>query len=122
MTAKPRVLVCGDRWWKDLKAITAVLAEYPPDTIVIHGGAAGADYFAGVAASRLGLACEVYRADWDKYGRAAGPVRNSLMLSHGLPTEVHAFHDNLDQSKGTKDMVQKARRAGVPVTVHTYQN
>ena len=117
--SNPRVLVCGDRWWTSLKAIADVLAEYPPGTVVIHGAAAGADYFAGVAAAKLGFKVEPYPADWDKYGRAAGPVRNSLMLSHGKPTEVHAFHEHIEQSTGTKDMVAKARRAGLLVTVHT---
>jgi hypothetical protein len=42
------------------------------------------------------------------------------MLSQGKPTEVHAFHNDLGHSKGTKDMVEKAERAGIPVTVHTW--
>lgn len=117
-----RVLICGDRWWKNLAAITDVLAQYPPGTVVIHGAAAGADYFAGVAATRLGFKVETYPADWTKYGRAAGPIRNTQMLSQGKPDEVHAFHDNIDMSKGTRDMVFKARAAGVPTVVHTMEN
>lgn len=120
-STKQRVLVCGDRFWKGgIAPISAVLEKYPAGTVVIHGAAAGADYFAGIAAERLGFEVEPYPADWDKYGRAAGPVRNSLMLSQGRPTEVHAFHNDFEHSKGTKDMVQKARRAGIPVTVHTW--
>jgi hypothetical protein len=42
------------------------------------------------------------------------------MLNEGQPDEVHAFHNNIAASHGTKDMVRQAREAGVPVTIHTW--
>jgi hypothetical protein len=55
-----------------------------------------------------------YPADWGHYKQGAGPVRNQQMLDEGHPTLVLAFHDSLQKdSKGTKDMVERADKAGV---------
>jgi len=56
-----------------------------------------------------------FPARWDLYGRAAGPLRNSQMLKEGKPNLVIAFHDNLDSSKGTKDMVNKSLKDNIEV-------
>jgi hypothetical protein len=50
------------------------------------------------------------KADWRKYGAAAGPIRNQRMLE-GPPDIVVAFAGG----KGTADMVQRARAAGIAV-------
>lgn len=57
-------------------------------------------------------------ADWNKYGKVAGPIRNSEMLKlHPDIDLVLAFHDDLSESKGTRDMVHKAQKAGIEVWV-----
>jgi hypothetical protein len=118
MSAK-RILICGGRDWTDPRPIVALLAPLRgTDTVVIHGAARGADSIAAGIAKDLGLGVDPYPADWTRHGKAAGPIRNTQMLAEGQPTEVHAFHANIAQSKGTKDMVAKARRAGIPVVVH----
>jgi hypothetical protein len=114
-----RILICGDRNWTELGPIRELLKTLPNDTIVIHGNAQGADLAAAVMAEAYGLTIEAYPADWGRYGRAAGPIRNQQMLDEGQPEHVHAFHSNIDKSKGTKDMVKRARLAGIPVTIHT---
>lgn len=58
-----------------------------------------------------------FPADWNRYGRAAGPIRNRQMLTEGKPDLVVAFHDDIESSKGTKDMVTIAEKAGVYVYV-----
>jgi len=60
-----------------------------------------------------------FPAHWDEYGRAAGPIRNRQMLDKGWADAVVAFHLNLDESKGTADMVREARKRGLPVWVCT---
>mgnify|MGYP001570460813 CR=1 FL=1 len=113
-----RVLVCGSRDWTDPEPILRELRALPPgEVVVIHGAAQGADTIAGVAARHLQFRVEVYPADWKRYGRAAGPIRNRQMLLVGRPDVVLAFHRDIDASSGTKDMVRQARRAGVPVRV-----
>lgn len=107
-----RLLVCGSRYWIPLNPVKRELKRLRP-TVVIHGGANGADYLAGEAAKQLGIPVEMYRAEWDLYGRSAGPIRNRKMLKEGKPDLVLAFHENIKRSKGTADMLAIAKKAGV---------
>lgn len=118
-----RILVCGDRHWDNRAAIAAKLRAYANIWVgsvegltIIEGGANGADTLAGEVARGLGLELEVYEAEWKKYGRAAGPIRNAAMLASGVDL-VLAFHHDLEASKGTANMVRLATRAGVPVVI-----
>lgn len=106
-----RVLVCGGRDFSDGHAIRAVLRDLDP-TLVITGGATGADATADRVAESLGIARAVFPANWTGDGRAAGPIRNARMLAEGRPDLVVAFPGG----RGTADMLAKAERAGVPVT------
>ncbi len=109
------VLFCGSRDWTAVVPIRHAVAALPAGTVVIHGGARGADTIAGQEAKRRGLEVRVYPALWKKHGRAAGPMRNQQMLDEGKPSEVYAFRRADKPSVGTRDMVQRARSAGVPV-------
>jgi predicted Rossmann-fold nucleotide-binding protein len=80
-------------------------------TVVITGGARGADKHAKSFALEEGLETEVYKPDWKAHGKAAGPIRNAKMLADGKPDLVVAFPGG----RGTADMVSKARAAGVEV-------
>ena len=113
------VLVCGDREWKGYREIHARLSLLPRDTLVIHGAARGADTEAAQVAFDLGFDVIAYPAKWHLYRRAAGPIRNREMLDVG-PDLVIAFHDYLENSKGTKDCVTEARKRGIPVEVITH--
>ena len=117
--SEQRILVCGSRTWSDMEALRTVLDPRPDDGVVlIHGGARGADRLAGEYAAGRGWPVEVYPADWNRHGKAAGPIRNKQMLDEGHPTEVIAFTDKpLYESRGTADMVRRATRAGIPVFV-----
>jgi len=118
------ILVTGDRHWTDVAAIgaafDAVASSLPPDAppSILHGGARGADRIAGAVAAARGWHVDVVPARWDLYGRAAGPIRNGDMLLR-RPDLVLAFHPDLRTSRGTADMVRKARAAGVRVVVIT---
>lgn len=114
VTRSFRILVCGDRNWADGKRIKQVLeamsADY--DLTIVDGAANGADSLASEAAKELGLKNERYPAAWKQLGKRAGPIRNQEMLDSGVDM-VLAFHPNLDESKGTRDMVARARKKGV---------
>lgn len=84
--------------------------------IVIQGGARGADRLAGQIAAAFGIDCIEVPAEWDRYGRGAGPKRNQKMLEME-PNLVLAFHEQMDLGKGTRDMVTRARKAGIDVEV-----
>ena len=111
-----RLLICGDRDWWDKSLIEQYIILYKP-SVIIEGNARGADRMAGEAAKEFGIELEVYPADWNTYGKAAGPIRNTQMLKEGKPDKVLAFHDDIEASKGTKNMVTQARKAGIPVEV-----
>ena len=112
-----RVLVCGDRNWTDRGVIHRQLKKLPADTIIIEGEAEGADLIARSVAEELGFTVEPYPALWYVYGRGAGPVRNKQMLDKGKPDLVLAFHDNIEESRGTKDMVMQAAKRGIETIV-----
>lgn len=103
-------------------AILATWTQFPEDEefVVISGGARGADTHARKACEKHGIDFIEFPAQWDKFGRSAGPIRNQQMLLEGRPTHGLAFHQDLEKSKGTKDMVQRLKRNGVAVTVINY--
>ena len=116
--AKLRILVCGDRNWTDRQMIRDVLAIYELfDVEIIDGMAPGADTLAHEVAEDWDMLTRRFRAEWDKHGKAAGPIRNQKQLDEGKPHIVLAFHRNIAKSKGTKDMVNRARKAGIPTCI-----
>lgn len=107
-----RVLVCGGRGFYDWRLLEKTLGELEI-TDVIHGAASGADMLAHQWAFYNTIRMHPYPADWEKYGKAAGPLRNKQMLDEGKPDLVVAFIG--PGSKGTRNMVDQAKKAGVPV-------
>jgi hypothetical protein len=119
-----KILVCGGREYLDGGAVNKYLtnlieSEYflSPITAVIHGGAKGADSLAGEWAKANGITQEVFKPDWNRFGKAAGFIRNSEMLKDGKPDLVVAFPGG----RGTAMMVDIARRAGVQVKIYSEQ-
>ena len=110
-----RILICGDRHYADTDKVKAYVDTLPQNTIVIHGGAKGADSIAGQCAINRELEVWKFTADWQRYGRGAGVIRNKQMLEMGQPDLVVYFHPNISASKGTKNMAKIAQQSGVPV-------
>lgn len=109
-----RVLICGGRNFTDMPLLVRALdivAAFVPITHVIQGGALGADCLGQMYAENRKIPVTTFRADWRKHGRAAGPIRNQIMLDEGKPDFVIAFPGG----RGTADMVERARKAGIPV-------
>jgi hypothetical protein len=112
-----RVLVCGGRTFRDRAMVFAALDclhGATPIGCIIEGGAKGADTFAREWARSRSVAVktfEVTKAEWDRLGLAAGPIRNARMLSDGEPDLCLAFPGN----RGTADMVRRCQAAGVEV-------
>ncbi len=112
-----RVLCCGDRNWTSYEIVRRELEKLNNNTIIIEGCAIGADSISGYVARTLNYPILEFPADWNKYGRAAGPIRNKQMLVEGKPDLVLAFHNDIENSKGTKNMVDIARKTGVKVII-----
>jgi len=117
-----RVIVCGDRKWKDRKRLFSVLTDLHntigPFHLIIEGEADGADKMSAEWANKWGVPVSQHPAEWDKYGRKAGPIRNNEMLKN-YPDKVIAFHNDIGNSKGTRDMINKARKARIGVILVT---
>jgi len=109
------VLICGDRYWNDKELLSQHLNRFVnTSTLFISGGCSGADLLAEKYANEYNIPIKVYYANWSKYGRAAGPIRNDEMLKEN-PNLVIAFHSHLEQSKGTADTIKKALAKNIPV-------
>lgn len=94
-------------------AILAVLCSLPTgvsnvDTIV-SGGATGADALGEMVGNALSMTIEVHEADWDRYGKSAGPRRNKVMVESGLDYAVKC-----PGGRGTAHMTNLLLKAGVP--------
>lgn len=113
---KIRVLVTGSRWWPDNGTVERELREYAvPGNVLIHGGCpTGADAIADRYWRSQWLPIEVYPAEWQKYGKSAGPVRNQAMVN-SKPDIVIGFL--LHGSKGTADCLRRARGAHITTRV-----
>jgi hypothetical protein len=136
-----RILITGSRKWNDIKTISDALKEVastdrqaalrveeyvtngapistPPDLshiTVVHGGADGADALAGELAKILGMNVEVHPAQWDIYGRGAGPLRNQAMVDKGADICLGFV---MPDSRGTADCLKRAKKAGIPTQIY----
>ena len=122
------VVISGSRDWgtdaseetERLKALVVeALKPYPPDShYIVHGGCQGVDYTAGAVAKALGYQVKVYHADWARYKKPAGPIRNREMVDKEQPVVVLLVHPDLAQSKGTKDMLRYVTKKGIPFSLY----
>ncbi len=117
MDKPKRLLVCGGRDFGnvlgDLELLYDFLDQFTREhevEVIIHGAAPGADYLAGKYAELCCIPVAVYPADWDRYGKAAGMIRNRRMLLEGKPTDGAATPGG----RGTAGMVGLLRGAHVP--------
>ena len=110
-----RILVCGGRDYKDRERVFKVLDGLhclSKVTEVIQGGARGADTLAKEWALKNEVPQIEVKADWEKHGLSAGPIRNVEMIKYS-PRMVIAFPGG----RGTEHMVSTARKYNIPVQV-----
>jgi hypothetical protein len=108
-----RLAIVGSREWKRLDWIDAFVDYLASGTVVITGGARGVDKTAEKSALAKGLEVRVFPADWDKYGKGAGFIRNQQIVD--ACDAVVAFWDG--ESNGTKDTLKKASAAKKPTFI-----
>lgn len=104
---------------KKRESIRIQLVEHgldPTRDVIMHGDAEGADKIGGSVAEKLGFKVVAVAADWHKFGKRAGPIRNQKMLNE-KPDLCLAFHVDIKNSRGTRDMVERCQQAGIPVEV-----
>lgn len=114
------VIVTGGRDFVPDKSDLALLAAHTKGhVLLIHGNAEGADKWAAgyVSKNNPKAYIRAFDPEWDKYGKAAGNIRNRQMIEYAIdhsPIEnitVLAFRGD----KGTKDMVSKCLKRGLIV-------
>lgn len=123
-----RVLVTGGRDFKDGAMVRLALSQVPVGATLVHGAATGADSLAAAQWEAWGHETEAHPADWEApcrptcmpghrrprgggtYCPAAGVYRNEEMLNTGV-----AFLIAFPGGRGTGDMVERCKAAGVPV-------
>jgi hypothetical protein len=122
-----RLLVFGSRSWTDEFMVGVVLQGFlfvsqaiGEKLTVIDGKARGADSIAGAWYGTVheDVQHERYAADWNRYGNAAGPIRNGVMLAEGKPDIAVGFVEGLlpdgrPNSRGSKDMYERLLKAGI---------
>lgn len=115
-------IVCGGRHFDDEELLTKTLDKYYKKKgnghlKIVSGHASGADVLAEHWAKMHAVPLIVIPADWNKYGRAAGPIRNREMLGfiirESKNPEIIAFWDG--KSRGTKNMISQGEKVGVNV-------
>jgi hypothetical protein len=106
-----RVLVCGGRQYSDRHTLFSVLdvihQEFGIDRI-INGAATGADDLSTEWAKTRKVPFQLYSAEWKKYRRSAGMIRNQLMYKDSEPDMVVAFPGGV----GTANMVDIVVKSG----------
>lgn len=110
---KIKVLICGDRNWNNFKLIEDFILTLPKDTTIIEGNCRGADKISGFLARKHGLKVITVPAEWTLYGKRAGPIRNKEMINMFNPDLVVAFHNHIEDSKGTKNMMEQTIKAKI---------
>lgn len=121
-----KLLVCGGRDFRDADSLAVCL-----EAATLHGGCTeiicgydpnnsrfqGADQLAYEWATECGLPCRTFPADWGKYGRAAGPIRNQQMAEDGPDECLATPRANGQWGRGTLDMMRRCN--GLGIRIHT---
>jgi type III secretion system FlhB-like substrate exporter len=87
-------------------------------SVIVSGTAKGADQLGESWAENNGVPIERYPADWNKFGRAAGPIRNKQMAQNA--EALIALWDG--KSSGTKNMIELAKTYGLKVYVRIFED
>ena len=122
---KYRVVVCGGLSFTDQETCFTSLdriLDGKEDIEIVSGHARGADALGEKYAMMHSLELTVFKADWKRYGRGAGPIRNKQMVDyakaeHGI---VVAFWNGT--SRGTRNTIELARKAGLEIHIISYES
>lgn len=110
------IAIVGSRGFDEYEVLEeSILSLFQPDQInkIISGGAIGTDTLAEQFSSKHNVQIEVIKPEWNKYGRAAGPIRNKEIMKAADFAIV--FWDG--SSKGTLNDLKICYKQGISHTV-----
>lgn len=111
-----KVIVAGSRSITDEKLVHKfidMINEKIEITEIVSGGASGVDKLGEEWARKNNIPCTIFPADWEQYGKSAGPIRNREMAEYA--DALIAIWDY--KSRGTLNMITTARKLGLIVEV-----
>lgn len=122
-----KIIINGSRDFYNYTYLRLILKDYimtnqiNPELIeIISGGAKGADTLAIKFAKEYNLNYKIMNADWNKYGKRAGIIRNAEMLTYAIsnPNDIAILISFWNgNSKGTKHMIDISNDEGIIVKV-----
>ena len=119
-----RVIIAGTREFQDYNLLRQTMdrllanIQKGEEIVVVCGMARGADSLGKRYAQERGYAVKEFPAEWDRFGKAAGFIRNEEMAQNA--DALVAFWDG--QSRGTKNMIDLAQRYQLKIRVRRYAN
>ena len=114
-----KVIIAGSRDFSDyekLKEVCDYMLSRQTDVEIVSGAARGADILGEQYAKEKGHSLKQFPAEWDKFGKRAGYLRNEDMAKYS--DALIAFWDG--KSKGTEHMISLAKKHNLKVKVHKF--
>lgn len=110
-----KVIIAGSRHIEDWTQVhEAIVKSGFLVTEVVCGGAAGVDTIGESLATLHNMPVKSFPADWSRYGKGAGPIRNEEMAQYA--DALIAVWDG--KSPGTKHMITEMKKLNKPIHVH----
>lgn len=115
-----KVIIAGGREFSDFDLLFSKcekILEKKNFVEIVSGCARGADKLGILYAKKKGFEFSKFPANWDMFGKKAGFMRNQQMADYA--DALIAFWDG--ESRGTKDMIQRAKAKKIPVRIVKYK-
>ena len=116
-----KLAIVGSRGFHDYEFLKKEIKTFLQEndcclTVIISGGAKGADKMAEIFATEQDFPIKIFLPDWDKYGKSAGFIRNELIINEA--DAVIAFWDGT--SRGTLSSINLAKEKNKILKVVQY--
>jgi hypothetical protein len=109
-----KIAIIGSRNFSDWGLVASTLEPYLGKvTLVISGGAKGADFLGERWAKLNDIETLIFPADWDKFGKRAGYLRNTDIIKNC--DLCIAFWDSV--SRGTSHSISLCNKYNKPVEI-----
>lgn len=119
-----RVIIAGSREFDNYNLLESTISNFIKENTnnveIISGTARGADQLGERFANEYGYQIKRFPADWNLYGKSAGPIRNKSMAEYAAQEQGVLFAFWNGKSKGTKSMINFEEKYGLDVHVVRY--